>query len=250
MKTEKTSAFILFLIIFFYSVSNFAQTSIEVNGGADFVSRYVWRGSLVNDAPNVQPSLSLSYYGFNFGFWGSYSLSKINVSDNDYSLSQEIDTYISYSFKLNKSMNFSALVTDYYYPLSGIEIGNFNNYDDPNGRGAHTLELGLLLEGTNSFPLSFAGYVNIYNDEGNNAYFQIDYSTKVSDYNIDLFVGAAAGSAKNPGYYGTEKFNVINLGITANRELKVSNSFSIPVSVSYILNPKAETSYLIFGLSI
>ena len=251
MKMQKKQHKLLLLFITILCSSTvLAQNSIAINGSADFVSRYVWRGLLVNDSPNIQPSLSLSYSGFSFGFWGSYALAKINKSENDFAVSQEIDTWISYSFKINNGVKISALVTDYYFPQSGIRIGNFNNYDNPAGAGAHTLELGLSLTGNDSFPLSIAGYINIYNDKGNNSYFQVDYSTNISSYEINIFIGAAGGSKKNPGYYGADKFNVINLGITAQRNIKVTDSFSIPISVSYILNPKAEISYLIFGLSI
>ena len=226
-----------------------AQNSLTLEGTADIASRYVWRGLLINDSPNIQPSLSVSYSGLSFGFWGSYSLDRISKVENDYSVSQELDTWVQYSIQLGNTINISTILTDYYFPKNGIKIGNFNNYDNPEGAGAHTMELGVSLSGNNSFPLNFAGYVNIYNDEGNNTYFQIDYLTNISNYNIDLFIGAAGGSKDNSGYYGTEKFNVLNLGITAKREIKISDSFSLPVYVSYILNPKVEISYLIFGLS-
>ncbi len=249
MKKINYMIMLLIIAISFNAKYLYAQDSLTFSGSADLVSRYVWRGLLVNDAPNIQPSLTVSYSGLSFGFWGSYALSKIGKYDDDFSLSQEIDTWLEYSFKINNTINFSTILTDYYFPQTGIGIGNFNNYDNPEGAGAHTLELGVSLSGNNSFPFSISGYVNVYNDQGNNSYLQIDYLTSVSNYNIDVFIGAAGGSKDNPDYYGTDKFNVLNFGITAKRDIKVSESFSIPVSVSYILNPKAEISYLIFGLS-
>ena len=248
---KKTIYIIALLIIsqIFNSTPLFAQDSLIFTGGADLVSRYVWRGINVNDSPNIQPSLAISYAGLSFGFWGSYTLSKISKLERDFSVSQEIDTWIAYSLDLTNTINFSTILTDYYFPQSGIGIGNFNNYKNPVGPGAHTLELGISLSGNKSFPLSFSSYINIYNDSGNNSYFQIDYLTNISNYNLDVFIGATSGSKNNSDYYGTDKFNVINIGITANRDIKISDSFSIPVYVSYILNPKVEISYLIFGLS-
>lgn len=242
--------FVVIVLSIFFANSIVAQKVFKVSGSADFVSRYVWRGILENDAPNIQPSLTFDYSGLSFGFWGSYALSKINKSEDDFGTSQEIDTWISYSLSLENGMGLTALVTDYYYPQNGIKISNFNNYDNPAGVGAHTVELGLTFAGNKSFPLNISGYVNIYNDKGNNAYFQVDYFTKITDYNIDLFVGTASGSKDNPVYYGTDKFDIINLGITAQREIKITDSFSLPLFVSYIFNPKAEISYLVFGLSI
>ncbi len=246
----KRNSFLAVLSALLLSTAVFSQSSFSASASADFVSRYVWRGTLVNDAPNIQPALSVSYSGLSFGFWGSYALSKINKSEDDFGLSQEIDTWASYSYRFKNGMGFSTLITDYYFPQAGIKLGNFNNYDNPKGAGAHTLELGFSLSGNNSFPLSLSAFVNVYNDEGRNAYFELDYSSSVSEYNFDLFVGVAGGSKTNSAYYGTEKFNIINLGVKLQREIKLTNSFSIPLSVSYTINPKAEISYLIFGLSI
>ena len=51
------------------------QEAPEVCLGVDLVSRYIWRGINVGDAPSVQPSLSLEVRGFEIGAWGAYSLS-------------------------------------------------------------------------------------------------------------------------------------------------------------------------------
>jgi len=244
------NSFYALLIVIFFTTSIYSQNFLSVTGSADFVSRYVWRGLLVNNSPNIQPSLSITHSGLSFGFWGSYALSKISKSEDDFGTSQEIDTWMSYTLKFNNGVNLSALVTDYYFPLSGIKIGNFNNYDNPNGTGAHTLELGISVSGNDFFPMSFSGFVNVYNDKGNNFYFEINYLSKITDYDVNIFVGATGGSKSNPAYYGTDKISVINIGIKLQREIKVSNNFLIPLSVSYTLNPKAEISYLIFGISI
>jgi hypothetical protein len=141
-------------------------------------------------------------------------------------------------------------LTDYYYPNAGIKIGNFNNYDNVNGAGAHTIEAGLNITGPESFPLSLSGYVNVYNDEGNNTYVQADYSLNVQDVGLGFFIGAAAGSEENPDYYGSDKFNVINIGLKASKQIKITEDFLLPVSCSYILNPRAEISYLVFCISL
>ena len=214
------------------------------------VSRYIWRGLDVNDQPNIQPSLSIEYSGFQLGAWGSYGLTHLNSEEKHYSVSQEIDTYITYQLSIVKEIEISALVTDYYYPRGGQKIGNFNNYDNINGPGAHTIEAGLTVKGIGSFPLALSGYFNIYNDAGNNSYFQADYSFNISGTELGIFIGATPGSRTNPSYYGTEKFDIINFGFKALREIKISEDFSLPVSCSYILNPNQEISYLVFAVSI
>lgn len=232
------------IVLSLLSVS-FAQ-DLRVNVGADVVSRYIWRGINVNDAVNIQPSLSLSVSGFSAGFWGSYSFS--NDSSN-YTFGQEVDTWLGYTYSFENGMSIGAIVTDYYFPNTGIKWGNFNNYDDPNGPGAHTIETGILLKGPDTFPISLSGFINVYNDAGSNTYFQIDYPTTVAEIPLNFIVGASGGSKENSGYYGTENFNVTNIGVKAIKEVKITSEYSLPVSAAFIINPRTEISYLVFGLT-
>lgn len=236
--------YFLILILLVFSLSPFAQQT-SINVSADLVSKYIWRGLDVNQAPNLQPSLSVSAYGISAGFWGSYSLD--NNSNSTYS--QEIDTWLSYKYQFENGPSVSAVITDYYFPSAGIKWTNFNNYDDTTGAGAHTLEAGLIFAACEKFPITLSAYMNFYNDAGNNLYFQIDYPINVAETPLNFFIGAAAGSEENPAYYGTEKFNVINLGVKASRSIKISEDYSLPVSVTFALNPRSEISYLVFGLT-
>lgn len=240
---------IALMLVGLLSSTNLAQ-DLSLNVGADFVSSYIWRGTNVNNQPNVQPNITLKYAGLQMGLWGSYGLSHLNSNDEYYPLSQEIDTWLSYSFAISRTINVTALLTDYYFPNGGIKIGNFNNYDHKNGAGAHLIEAGLTVAGAESFPLSISGYINIHNDKGNNVYFQADYSTVVQEINIGLFMGAAAGSEETPFCYGTEKFNIVHMGVKVSKSLKISEGFSVPVYCSYILNPNREVAFLVLGISL
>ncbi len=231
---------LIFLAILFTSA--FAQSSVEVNANADFVSRYIWRGIDFGKSPAIQPSIGVAYKGFAIGAWGSYTLNE-TASGSD-----EIDMCISYTADF-EPVSFTAMVTDYYFPNNGVKIGNYNNYDDEDGAGAHTLEAGISASFKN-FPLNISGYFNFYNDEGNNSYFQVDVPFTVKNYDMSVFVGATPGSEDTPDYYGAEDFSVINLGVSASKEIKITDSFSIPAFVSYILNPKAEISHVVFGISL
>lgn len=103
---------------------------------------------------------------------------------------------------------------------------------------------------TTPFPITVAGYVNIHNDTGSNAYFQIDYPFMVGETQLSAFVGAAAGSKDNPDYYGTDNLQVINLGLGSTRTIKLSDAKSIPLNISFIVNPQAEIAYLLAGISL
>jgi len=226
----------------------FAGEPITVGTSADFYSRYVWRGIDIAATPSLQPSMAVDYCGFEFGVWGAYTLS------NQSSESDEIDFWLSYTHDIDRGASVTAIVTDYYFPNAGIDFFNFNNYDamkndtipDP---GAHTLEVGLSVTGPETFPITLSGYVNVYNDAGSNTYFQADFPVALNETGLTFFCGAAGGSKDNPDYYGTDEVAAINVGVTAERSIDVSETFSLPLSVSLIVNPKAEITYLVAGFS-
>jgi hypothetical protein len=43
---------------------------------------------------------------------------------------------------------------------------------------------------------------------------------------------------------------VVNLGITVSKEIKISDSFSLPLTTSFIINPQAENVFLVLGISL
>lgn len=222
---------------------------VDVSAGVDIASRYVWRGADIASTPSFQPSLAVGYGGFELGAWGAYTMS------NQQSESDEIDFWLSYTVVTNSGMSITGLVTDYYYPNAGIKFGNFNDYDDVTGEGdpdpgAHLLEAGLSISGCEKFPLTFSAFYNFHNEAGNNTYFEVSYPVATASGELNFFVGATGGSKDNPDYYGADAFAVINMGVTASREIEFSESFSAPVSVSFILNPRQEISYLVFMLSL
>lgn len=225
-----------------------AAEKVAVNTGVDLYNRYVWRGLDIANTPSVQPSLSAGISGFECGVWGAYTLS------NQTSESDEIDFWLGYTREFNQGASVSLLATDYYFPNAGIDFFNFNDYDavdddDNPDPGAHTLEVGLSVTGPESFPVTVSGYVNVHNDAGNNTYFQVDYPVTAGDTELGFFCGFTAGSEDNPGYYGTDEFSVINVGVSAVRDIKVSESFSVPLTVALVVNPEAEISHLLVGMS-
>ena len=51
-------------------------------------------------------------------------------------------------------------------------------------------------------------------------------------------------------YYGTSGFSVTNVGIKATKDIKVTDSFSIPVFAQVTGNPCSQKAYLVLGLTI
>jgi uncharacterized protein (TIGR02001 family) len=221
-----------------------AQEELEVTVGVDLVSRYIWRGLNVGDSPSLQPTLVFSRNGFEIGAWGAYSTSN-QITDGD-----EIDLWAAYNLEFENGGGLRFLLTDYYFPNAGVEFSDYNDYDDEDGPGAHILELGASVSLPGSFPLTVSGYLNIHNDEGNNTYIQLDYPLSVREISLDLFAGFTPGSEENPDLYGADQFEFLNLGMTAIREVSITQNFSFPVFTSFILNPNEDISYLVVGFSL
>ncbi|MFO7446643.1 MAG: TorF family putative porin [Ignavibacteriaceae bacterium] len=244
MKSLKTIFLTKFLFIILISGSVYAQ---EFSLGADVVSRYIWRGQeLGANSPSVQPSVEFSAGGFATGFWAALPMASPEAN------AEEIDFYLSYGFDLGNAGGLSLGITDYMLPnADGFQLTNFNNYDDTSedGPGSHALELNVGYSGPESFPISLSFNVFFHGVEDSPIYVQLGYTTAVSDVGIDLFVGSAFGDGA-AYYLTTETFDIVNLGITASKEIKITDSFSLPVFSSVITNPAAESLYFVFGVSL
>lgn len=220
-----------------------AQDATHVSVGVELVSRYIWRGIDAADAPSVQPSISFGFEGWELGTWGSYSLS------NGTTAGDEIDLYLGYTHEWSKEGSAGLLLTDYYFPNAGKAFSDFNNYDAPGGPGAHVLELGASAT-LPSHPLTLAAYVNVYNDAGHNVYVQADYPVTLAGTSLDFFAAATPGSDTNPGYYGTDRFAFLNVGLSAKKEVRLSDALSLPVWVSWSVNPNLDIAYMVVGMSL
>lgn len=223
---------------------NRAQDSVEVSLSADLVSRYVWRGFDVGNSPNIQPLITTNYKNFEVGLWGSYAFTEEATKFD------ELNLWLFYTINTGSGYKLKLSIIDYYFPNDGKKLGNFNNFNHPDGNGAHLLNLGVSATGPESFPFTFAANINVHNDSGHNSYFELSYPFSLNNYNIDLFCGVTPGSKKNTNYYMTDKFSLINLGFRIEREIKISEYFSVPVFSVFSVNPSLENSYLVFGITL
>lgn len=183
----------------------------------DFVSRYLWRGSDFGNAPQIQPTLKFAKGGFSAGAWGSYSIL------GNY---QEADLFALYTLPVG----LSAGLSDYYLPIGNNDSTYFSS--------GHSLELNLGFAKGN---FSISGNVMLATPtKTNDIYLELAYLIK----NVNLFVGAG-----NEQFTSDQKFMVCNVGAKISKEIKVTDSFSIPAFGSIILNPQKEQVNLVIGLS-
>ena len=163
---------------------------------------------------------------FTIGAWGSQG----------YDGFQEMDLYVSYSIG-----DLSIGLTDYYYTGSDYFL-----IDDV--VGSHALEVNL---GYAIGDLSIAGNY-IINDSseggagsvGGEVYFELGYSLE----SFDVFVGGGDGWHTTGGNAEGD-FAISNVGVSTSKEIKITDSFSLPVNASAILNPDTEQFYIVAGIS-
>lgn len=218
--------------------------------GADITSRYVWRGIDFGESMSVQPALTIGVGGFEFGAWGSYSISASGADAN------ENDLWASFTHEFPSGASLSVGVTDYYFPSPGA-----TGFLDGE---AHTQEFFASLSGPESLPVSLlAAMVQDTKDDEDTytLYAEAGLSLPTME-GVEL--GAHAGMvAGKSDFYGTPGASMVNLGVTASKALQITESFAPPVSVSYIVNTAADYSetvdgtiektaraYLVFALSL
>ncbi|MBE0647361.1 MAG: hypothetical protein IH596_06235 [Bacteroidales bacterium] len=234
--------------------------NVTLNLGADLVSRYIWRGLDFGHSPAIQPTLSVEGYGFSLGAWGSYGFSRYSywiddstsIEDN-YS---EVDLFLSYTYKY-----FTLMLTDYYAPLPIDTLAGANYFNWKNKSTWHTLELSLILDGPEQFPMQFVAATLVYGaDKGKDTsgiygagtannfstYLELSYLFDVKGFGIRPFIG---GIPFGSSWYGP-KAGINNVGITVRKEIPVSKKFSLPVQSTLVFNPLAKKAYLVFVLSL
>ena len=192
--------------------------------GADLVSSYVWRGTKFGTGPALQPGISYNNGGFSIGGWGSYTF-----TDNE---AGEADLFTSYGFDLSESSSVTFTLTDYFFPTETAEyFDGAEHYFEP----MVSLSMGDLSL-TAAYMTNQSGSQDV-----SDTYIEAGYSFG----NVSIFAGAGNGQ-----YTDDTDFDLCNVGITAGKEVKLTDSFSVPVSVSAILNPSTEKFNIVFCISL
>lgn len=216
MKTVKILAVALVALFSFSSLK--AQ---DFTVATDVVSSYVWRGVKYSGV-SIQPTLDYTIGGFSIGSWGSAGFDGF----------LEMDLYAKYAFGFGLTLG----LTDYYYP--GTDV-----FDHSTATGSHGYEvnLGYGIKGLSiaaNYILNEAGGAAT---KGGDKYFELGYA--FSKFNV--FAGAGDGWHTSDG-----KFGVVNVGISTSKEIKITDSFSIPLKASAILNPTTKQYFLVAGITL
>jgi hypothetical protein len=220
----------VFLLIvatgFMYVAPAAAQISVDL----DIQSRYIWRGTDFGNSPSIQPELSYTIGGLEFGVWAAYAT-------NGNPDGTEVDLWASYTFGTDAG-DFSIYVTDYTFPVHHTVVGAETWFDSE----AHFIELGVGYSGTDNLPVSVFAGMFVHNDDDNSVYVELGYDADP----LEFFLGFTPFESEA---YGTSGAGIINLGVTGSREVVITNSFSLGLSTSLIVNPYAENVHMLVGIS-
>ena len=219
MKTIMTSLLALLLT---GAVTAGAQVRLETSLGTDIVSHYVWRGQDLGGV-SVQPTLGIGYKGLSLSAWGSVGMS--NPLDT-----QEFDLTLAYS-----AGGFNIGVTDYWFDCSSYVFEANVGYDF----GFASLQ----------WYTNFAGDDSL-TETGKPAY------SSYAEVNVPFTLGGVdwtvtAGAVPfATDFYGTDGFAFINLALTAAKDIKVTDTFSIPMFTQVAFNPCIKAAYLVVGITL
>lgn len=214
-----------------------AQDEIETTVGADFVNQYIWRGQDLGDV-SLQPTLGIGYKGLSLTAWGSVGLS-------DFLDTKEFDLTLAYTVG-----EFNIGITDYWFDAGLDPEGRYFKYD------AHGTNH--VFEANVGYDFGFASlqaFTNFAGNDGTNKDGERAYSTYVElaapfklatvDWNAAVGVVPFATTS-----YGTTGFAVTNVSLKATKDIKVTDSFSIPVFGQVVANPCSQNAYLVFGFTL
>lgn len=228
---------VLFALGLAVVATSYAQDEIETTISGDIVSSYIWRGQDLGNV-SLQPTLGVGYKGLSLTAWGSVGLT-------DASDTKEFDLTLAYTIG---GLNIG--VTDYWLN-EGLDPKNrYFKYD------AH--ETNHVFEANIGYDFGFASlqwFTNFAGNDGVNKDGKRAYSSyaevAVPFKLVTVDWTAAAGVVPYAtDYYGTTGFAVTNLTLRADKEIKVTDSFSIPVFGQVTANPCSQKAYLVLGLTL
>ena len=214
-----------------------AQEKVETAIAADFVNEYIWRGQKCGDV-SVQPTLGVGYKGLSLTAWGSYGLS--NKDDM-----KEFDLTLAYS-----TSGFNIGITDYWFSEGLDPDARYFKYD-AHGTN-HLFEANI---GYDFGPVALQWYTNFAGNDGTNnsgkraysSYFEVSVPFRLVTVDWTATAGAVPFATTS---YGTTGFAVTNLSVRATKEIRVTDSFSIPIFGQLTGNPCAQKAYLVLGFTL
>lgn len=214
-----------------------AQDEVEVSVAADLVTNYIWRGQKLGEG-SIQPTLGVGYKGLSLTAWGSYGLT------NQYD-TKEFDLTLAYS-----TGGFNIGITDYFFTDLSDETKYFQYAAHST---AHVFEANI---GYDFGPLSVQWFTNFsgadgVNEDGERAYSSyVEVAAPFKLGGLDWNASIGAVPFGTTFYSDASSFAVTNITVKATKEIKITDSFSIPVFGQITANPSNEKAYFALGFTL
>jgi hypothetical protein len=220
--------------------------TVSLDVGLGLTSRFIYRGINLGEAPQIQPRLSLNVGGFEASLWGSQPIAQASDAsvesprDANY---REVLAWVRYDIDVGVG-TLTPYVQNHFNPNTG-RLFDFEG----DGEGAHFFQGQLMFSGDDELPIdALVGWV-FYNDPGESIYIEGGYRFEATGLDMRVFAGGVPGKSPFNGV-PEDEVAVTNIGITAGRSLRLSDAFSLPVSVSFIANPYLEDAFAVFSISL
>ena len=223
------------------SMATLAQDTVETIMSADVVSGYYWRGQDLGDA-SLQPTLGIGYKGLSLTAWGS-----VGISNSDDA--KEIDLTLAYSIG-----GFNVGITDYWSnDVSGNDpTGRYFKYDAHGTNHVFEANIGYDFGFASlQWFTNFAGSDYKPDEECKRAYSSYVEATvpfKLSSIDWTATVGAVPYTSGT--VYDTKGFAVTNLSLKAAKDIKITETFSVPIFAQIAANPSTQKAYMVFGFTL
>ena len=198
--------------------------------------------------PNFQPTLAYTSKMLEIGVWGSTDFAGTY---------KEVDPYVAVTTGPVK-----VTLTDYNWNL--MDASYFNYYSNETG---HRLEGSVGYTGPASFPFSVSWNTMFYgldkkaNDSTKQAfstYIELGYTKG----DVSIFLGFTPWESYYNNFGVTafdstaakKTFSVVNIGASVTKALKISETYSLPIKATLVINPSATYTrkdfvHLVFGIT-
>jgi hypothetical protein len=228
---------VLFAMGLVASATAFAQDEIETTISGDVVSSYIWRGQDLGNV-SLQPTLGIGYKGLSLAAWGSVGLSDPNDT-------KEFDLTLAYS-----SGGFNIGITDYWFN-AGLDPQNRYFKYDAHGTN-HVFEANIGYDfglASVQWFTNFAGNdgVNKDGERAYSSYLEASVPFKLAAVDWTATMGVVPFATD---FYGTNGLSVTDLSLRADKEIKVTDTFRIPVFAQVAANPCSQKAYLVLGITL
>ncbi len=208
------------------------ESKVGFTVGADLVSSYVWRGTRVTGI-SLQPTLGVSYKGLSLTCWASSDFKNV-VNEFDWILGYEVG-------------GLSLAITDYFGPYEDGETPRYFASKSHILEGTVGFDFSAVCK---KFALNVTWNTNFLNDEKEDGkerfstYVELGYPVHLKPLDLDF----ALGFTPWEGMYSTG-FNVVNISVTASKEIPITDRYSLPIFTQLVLNPNTEKVAAVFGIS-